>query len=55
MPRAINLIVIHCSASPNGKQLAKNGQTAATTIDVWHSTRGFHRQLKPLSARLTPR
>lgn len=46
MPRSINLIVIHCAASPNGKQLAKNDghQTAAGIIDVWHSTRGFRRQ-----------
>lgn len=50
MPRAINLIVIHCSASPNGKQLAKNGKTAADVIDVWHSTRGFHRQPAAVAA-----
>lgn len=45
MPRTINRIVIHCAATPNGKRLGKGGnRTAAATIDVWHSTRGFRRQ-----------
>ncbi|GHD63799.1 N-acetylmuramoyl-L-alanine amidase [Jeongeupia chitinilytica] len=44
MSRSINLIVIHCAATPNGKALYKGGtRTAAATIDVWHSQRGFRR------------
>lgn len=38
--RAINLIVIHCSASPNGRWVT------AADIDVWHQQRGFHRDLE---------
>ncbi|MCG8993715.1 N-acetylmuramoyl-L-alanine amidase [Laribacter hongkongensis] len=44
MSRTISLIVIHCAATPNGKPLGKGGnKTAAATIDVWHSARGFRR------------
>lgn len=38
--RAINLIVIHCSASPNGRWVT------AADIDVWHQQRGFHRDIE---------
>lgn len=47
--REINLIVIHCSASPNGAHLfeGKAGEPGFTTpiqvIDAWHKARGFHR------------
>lgn len=47
--REINLIVIHCSASPNGVSLfqGKAGrpgfETPVQVIDGWHKTRGFHR------------
>ena len=47
--RPINLIVIHCSASPNGDSLfrGKYGdagfKTPVTTIDDWHAKRGFLR------------
>ena len=47
--RPINLIVIHCSASPNGESLFKGApgalpiQTPVSVIDGWHATRGFHR------------
>ncbi|MXR36727.1 N-acetylmuramoyl-L-alanine amidase [Craterilacuibacter sinensis] len=53
--RPIKLIVIHCAASPNGKQLAKNDgrQSAAGIIDVWHSRRGFKRQADAI-ARFNP-
>jgi N-acetyl-anhydromuramyl-L-alanine amidase AmpD len=34
--RVIHLIVIHCSATANGVSLARNGRSAAQTIDVWH-------------------
>lgn len=35
----INLIVIHCSATPNGRW------TTAADIDGWHKTRGFSRDM----------
>ena len=47
--RPINLIVIHCSASPNGVSLFRGVpgalpiQTPVSVIDSWHATRGFHR------------
>lgn len=37
MPRAISTIVIHCSASPNGRRVTSE------EIDAWHATRGFRR------------
>lgn len=40
--RIIKNIVIHCAASPNGKQLGVDG-SAAAVIDTWHVVRGFHR------------
>ena len=49
MSREINLIVIHCSASPNGKSLfvGKAGEpgfkSPIQVIDGWHQKRGFHR------------
>ncbi|MGU9776173.1 N-acetylmuramoyl-L-alanine amidase [Salmonella enterica] len=43
MSSTIKLIVIHCAASPNGKQLGTATETAAQVIDRWHSERGFHR------------
>lgn len=36
--RQINLIVIHCSASPNGRA------TSVDDIDAWHRARGFERK-----------
>ena len=46
--RSINLIVIHCSATPNGDGLFRNWpgqplQTPADVIDGWHRERGFKR------------
>lgn len=47
--RPINLIVIHCSASPNEDSLfrgqsGKAGfQNPAMVIDTWHAARGFKR------------
>lgn len=35
MPRSINLIVIHCSASPDGRPVS------VETIRQWHRARGF--------------
>lgn len=46
MLRLINLIVVHCSATPSGRALggAPGGiTTAADVIDSWHKQRGFHR------------
>lgn len=37
MKRNINLIVIHCSATPNGRE------NTAQDIDRWHQARGFKR------------
>lgn len=37
MPRLINLLVVHCSASPNGRRVTSE------EIDAWHAARGFHR------------
>lgn len=48
--RPINLIVIHCSASPNGDSLFRGSfgtfgfVTPVAAIDSWHVKRGFHRQ-----------
>ena len=47
--RQINLIVIHCSASPNGDTLFRGRvnepgfQTPVQVIDDWHAKRGFQR------------
>lgn len=46
--RSIDLIVIHCSASPNGRSLfslpgTRNRVTPVQVIDGWHKDRGFHR------------
>lgn len=47
--RPINLIVIHCSASPNSDTLFRGSpgvpgfQTPASAINEWHRQRGFKR------------
>lgn len=47
--RLIDLVVIHCSATPNGKPLQRGmpGQlgyrNCAQIIDAWHAERGFKR------------
>lgn len=47
--RPINLIVIHCSASPDADSLFRgqagksNFRNPAQTIDEWHAARGFKR------------
>ncbi|HHW7446564.1 TPA: N-acetylmuramoyl-L-alanine amidase [Pasteurella multocida] len=43
MSLPINKIVIHCSATTNGKPLRTHSQTAAECIDQWHQKRGFKR------------
>lgn len=48
--REINLIVIHCSATPSGKAIGQGrpGEpgylNAAQVINSWHAARGFRRQ-----------
>ena len=47
--RLINLIVIHCSASPNGDSLFRGSpgtpgfQSPVIAINAWHKARGFKR------------
>jgi N-acetylmuramoyl-L-alanine amidase len=41
--RSINLIVIHCSATPDGVRLARGKQPPNVVIDGWHKQRGFRR------------
>lgn len=49
MSREINLVVIHCSASPNGGDLSRRDErgvivrTPADEINEWHRKRGFQR------------
>lgn len=49
LPRSIDLVVIHCAATPSGKPLqqGKPGSVgymnAPQVIDAWHAGRGFHR------------
>lgn len=45
----IRKIVIHCSATQNGKPLRNKTQTAAQVIDSWHAGRGFKRTHSNLS------
>ncbi|MEY2688196.1 MAG: hypothetical protein RL375_2394 [Pseudomonadota bacterium] len=52
--RTINLIVVHCSATPSGKRLGgglgDRRVTAAQVIDGWHANRGFARQADAVAA-----
>lgn len=59
--RAVNLVVIHCSATPSGKPLQQGTPgtpgflNAPKIIDQWHAARGFHRApeaVKALSSSL---
>jgi len=57
--RKINLIILHCAASPNGQPLAR-GSIGTTTfrstpavIDAWHAERGFRRS-GPTAATFNP-
>ena len=43
----ITKIVIHCSATKNGKSLRTVTQTAAQRINDWHSQRGFSKKIQP--------
>ncbi|MCK3654897.1 N-acetylmuramoyl-L-alanine amidase [Pasteurellaceae bacterium Macca] len=46
----IRKVVIHCSATQNGKSLRTQTHTAAQTIDGWHKGRGFQRLTKNYNA-----
>jgi len=54
--RSIDLVVIHCSATPSGKplQLGKPDdlayQNAPKIINAWHAARGFRRQTADVRA-----
>jgi N-acetyl-anhydromuramyl-L-alanine amidase AmpD len=58
--RAITTLVIHCSATPNGRTLFSgiagkpNFSTPADEINRWHKARGFHRSPQALK-RQEPR
>lgn len=39
-------IVVHCSATRNGKSLKQSGKSAAQVIDGWHKQRGFKRPVQ---------
>lgn len=43
MTFAIQKIIIHCSATQNGKPLANSKETAATVINRWHRQQGYQR------------
>ncbi|KAA6209005.1 N-acetylmuramoyl-L-alanine amidase [Avibacterium paragallinarum] len=49
MPFPITKIVIHCSATQNGKPLGNKDLSAAQIIDSWHAKRGFKRN--PINTR----
>lgn len=53
MSRFIDLIVIHCAASPDGHPLGNPHETAAQVIDRWHADRGFHRACPSINPALT--
>ncbi len=50
MQRLINLIVIHCSATPSGKPLRTAVESAAEVINRWHKERGFARSPEAVRA-----
>jgi N-acetylmuramoyl-L-alanine amidase len=57
--RAIDLVVVHCSATPSGRWLGGKQpwqigyRSAPAVIDGWHFERGFHRRMSEL-ARFNP-
>lgn len=54
--RAVDLVVIHCSATPSGKPLAQGTPgtpgylNAPKVINAWHAARGFRRQSEAVRA-----
>jgi hypothetical protein len=53
--RSINLIVIHCSATPDGVRLEKGKRSPDKVIDDWHKQRGFAREPYIAARSATPR
>lgn len=43
-PRPVDLIVIHCSATPSGKPMRTAVESAAEVINRWHKARSFARR-----------
>jgi hypothetical protein len=54
MSRSIEQIVIHCSASLNGRSLGDGGKSAAEVMDAWHSRHGFMRRAAATPPIFTP-
>lgn len=55
MKNHISKVVIHCSATANGKPLRTPQETAAQVIDRWHKERGYKRkpaQVKKFASHL---
>jgi N-acetylmuramoyl-L-alanine amidase len=54
--RSVNLVVIHCSATPSGRPLQQGTPGspvylgAAQVINAWHAARGFKRQSEAVRA-----
>lgn len=52
--RSVDLVVVHCSATPSGRQLGRGlgnrQRSAATIIDGWHMQRGFARRPHDVAA-----
>lgn len=54
--RQVNLVVIHCSATPSGKPLEQGQRgkpghlNAPKVIDAWHAARGFKRATEAVRA-----
>lgn len=43
LTRLVDLIVVHCSATPSGARIGTGLPTPAGMIDLWHRQRGFMR------------
>lgn len=42
--RTIDQVVVHCTASPNGRRLGDRRMRSVDVIDIWHMQRGFARR-----------
>lgn len=55
--RLIDLVVVHCSATPSGKRigggLGQRKRRCVDVIDAWHAARGFQRVVEQ-AARFNP-
>lgn len=54
LPRSVDLLVLHCSATPSGRVLGRGlgnrRRSAAAIIDGWHMQRGFARRAAAVAA-----